>query len=153
MASAGTNAKRAHARLAEYLAQHGLKHTRQREAIMEAFMSGEGHFTSEELYERVREVNPEIGAATVYRTLKLLCDADIANAIHLRDDVTLYERAQAHHDHLVCLSCGEIIEFECDVIEKRQLRIAEQHDYRLVRHRHHLFGYCRTCQEKGLDPA
>ncbi len=120
---------------------------------MEAFLSGEGHFTSEELYERVRGENPEIGAATVYRTLKLLCDADIANAIHLRDDVTLYERAQAHHDHLVCVSCGEIVEFECDVIEKRQLRIAEEHGYRLVRHQHHLFGYCRACQEKGLDPG
>ncbi len=153
MASVGTNDKRAHASLAEYLAQHGLKQTRQREAIMEAFLAREGHITSEELYERVREENPEIGAATVYRTLKLLCDAGIANAIHLRDDVTLYERSLAHHDHLVCLGCGEIIEFECDVIEERQLAIAKQHGYRLTHHRHHLFGYCGACREKGLDPA
>ena len=153
MASAGTNDKRAHASLAEYLAQHGLKQTRQREAIMEAFLAREGHITSEELYERVREENPEIGAATVYRTLKLLCDAGIANAIHLRDDVTLYERSLAHHDHLVCLGCGEIIEFECDVIEERQLAIAKQYGYRLAHHRHHLFGYCGACQAKGLDPA
>ncbi len=150
MASAGTNDRHVHARLAEYLSQHGLKQTRQREAIMEAFLSQEGHITSEELYERVRHENPEIGAATVYRTLKLLCDAGIANAIQLRDDVTLYERSQAHHDHLVCLGCGEIIEFECDLIEERELAIAKQHGYTLTRHRHHLFGYCQACQRKGL---
>jgi Fur family ferric uptake transcriptional regulator len=150
MASAGTENERRRARLAEYLSRHGLKKTRQREAIMEAFLAKEGHVTSEELYKRVRARNPEIGAATVYRTLKLLCDAGIANAIHFRDGITLYERQQSHHDHLICLSCGEVIEFESAAIEKRQLAIAKKYGYRLTRHRHHLFGYCPACQKKDL---
>ncbi len=151
MTSASSENQRAHARLAEYLAQHSLKQTRQRDAIMDVFLAEEGHLTSEEVYERVRQANPEIGAATVYRTLKLLCEAGIANAIHFRDGVTLYERQQAHHDHLICLSCGEIIEFECALIEKQQLEIAEKYGYRLTQHRHHLFGYCAACRKKGLD--
>ena len=153
MAPTGTEAKHAYARLAEYLAEHGLKQTRQREAIVEAFLAEEGHISSEDLYERVRGANPEIGAATVYRTLKLICDARVANPIQFRDGVTLYERQQAHHDHLICLSCGEIIEFECSVIEEQQVEIAEQYGYRLTRHQHHLFGYCPACQKRGLDQS
>ena len=85
---------------------------------MDAFLATKGHLTSEELYERVREEHPEIGAATVYRTLKLFCDAGVANATDFREGVTLYERQAAHHDHLICEGCGQIIEFESDVIEE-----------------------------------
>jgi len=141
----------ARSRLADYLQRHGLKQTRQREAILEAFYAAPGHLTSEDLYEIVRTENPEIGAATVYRTLKLLVDAGIANASTFREGVTVYEPEHHHHDHLVCLGCQEIIEFECDVIEKRQLEIAQAKGYRLTRHRHHLFGYCGNCQAAGLD--
>ena len=135
-------------RLAVYLAQHGLKHTRQRDAILESFLAAKGHITSEELHERVHGDHPEIGAATVYRTLKLLCEAEIANSIHFRDGVTLYEPQHAHHDHLICSGCGEIVEFESDVIEEEQLKIAARYGYRLTRHRHHLFGFCRACQAR-----
>ena len=141
----------ARSRLADYLARRGLKQTRQREAILDAFLASDGHVTSEDLYERVREDNPDIGAATVYRTLKLLVDAGLANASTFREGVTVYESDTAHHDHLVCLGCGEIIEFECDEIEARQEEIARRHGYRLTRHRHHLFGYCRDCQRHGSD--
>jgi Fur family ferric uptake transcriptional regulator len=137
-------------KLAAYLSRNGLKRTRQRDAILNAFLVADGHITSERLHERVRKEHPEIGAATVYRTLRLFCDAEIANAIHFRDDVTVYERRHAHHDHLICLGCGEILEFRSEEIEKEQATIAEQHGYRLTRHRHHLFGWCRACQAKGL---
>ncbi len=143
--------KDAHSELEDYLTRHGMKHTRQRAAILDAFLNQAGHITSEELHERVREEHPEIGAATVYRTLKLFCDAGIAHAHHFRDGLTLYERERAHHDHLICLGCGEIIEFESAVIEKQQLKIAESYGYRLTKHRLHLFGYCPSCRKKGLD--
>ncbi len=153
MASAGRGAERARARLTEYLSRNGLKQTRQREAIMDAFLATKGHLTSEELYERVREEHPEIGAATVYRTLKLFCDAGVANATDFREGVTLYEQQASHHDHLICEGCGQIIEFESDVIEEQQLVIARKYGYRLTQHRHHLFGYCPRCQKKGATSA
>ena len=138
-------------RLNSYLVRHGLKQTRQREAILDAFLASTGHVTSEDLYERVRSDHPEIGAATVYRTLKLFVDAGVANASTFREGITVYEHELQHHDHLICLGCSRIIEFECAEIESAQLRIAKDHGFRLTRHRHHLFGYCSDCQSAGLD--
>lgn len=140
----------ARTRLAEYLAQNGLKQTRQREAILDAFLDQSEHITSDGLHEKVRVVHPDIGAATVYRTLKLFCAAGIAHALHFRDGVTLYERERFHHDHLICLDCGQITEFKSDLIEAQQLQIAEEHGYRLVQHRLHLYGYCRRCQKRTV---
>lgn len=137
--------------LNEYLARRGLKHTRQRDIILEAFLSSDGHITSEQLYEHVRADHPDVGAATVYRTLKLLVDAGIANASTFQEGVTVYEHQPRHHDHMICLGCGEILEFECDEIEQKQIEIAEQHGFRLTRHRLHLYGYCSGCQRSGKD--
>ena len=143
--------KRAHKQLGEHLSRHGLKQTRQREVILDTFMSVSGHRTSEEIHELVRAEHPEVGAATVYRTLKLLCDAGIANAHHFRDGVTLYERTGEHHDHLICTDCGEIIEFESDVIEREQEEVAQRHGFELRRHRHILYGHCtrKNCPNRG----
>ncbi len=151
MASSEAELQRDRQKLAAYLTRNGLKHTRQRDAIHQALLSAEGHISSEDLYESVRRENPEIGAATVYRTLKLLCEAGLANSIQLRDGVTLYERQHAHHDHLICTGCGEILEFESAVIETEQIRIAQEKGYRLTKHRHQLFGFCATCQAR--EPA
>jgi Fur family ferric uptake transcriptional regulator len=141
----------ARAKLERYLGRHGLKHTRQREIILEAFLATQGHVTSEDLHERVRATNPEIGAATIYRTLKLFSDAGIASASHFREGVTTYEHPLAHHDHLVCVACGEVVEFECSMIEDAQQRIAVTYGFRLTAHRHDLFGICPRCQAAGED--
>lgn len=141
--------EQAQRRLGEHLSRHGLKHTRQRDAILEAFLGAGGHMTSEELYERVRAEHPEIGAATVYRTLKLFCDAGIAQPSDFRSGITLYEHRSGHHDHLICVGCGEIVEFECSMIEGAQLDIAERYGYRLTNHRHDLYGYCPRCRKRG----
>ena len=151
MAAARDRIEQARSHLADYLARHGLKQTRQRDLILETFLDTKGHVTSEDLYERVRVSHPDIGAATVYRTLKILVDAGLANAGTFREGVTVYEPDEEHHDHLICLGCGEIIEFHCDVIEEQQLEIARAHGYRLRRHRHHLYGYCSRCQDKDFD--
>jgi Fur family ferric uptake transcriptional regulator len=137
--------------LNEHLARHGLKHTRQRELILEHFLAAKGHMTSEDLYERIRATNPEVGAATVYRALKLFCEAGIATATRFREGVTLYEHQVSHHDHLICLGCQEIVEFECETIEDTQRKIARKYKYRLTNHRHDLYGYCAKCQAEGRD--
>jgi Fur family ferric uptake transcriptional regulator len=126
-----------------------MKHTRQRDAILEAFLESSGHVTSEQLHEKVRERSPEIGAATVYRTLKLLCDAGVAQQRYFGDGVTLYEHEKQHHDHLICVSCGEIVEFECDFIEDEQRKIADRYGFKLTSHQHHLYGVCPKCQERA----
>lgn len=145
--------ERARVQLSAHLDQKGLKHTRQREAILEAFVESTGHVTSEQLYEKVRAQNPEIGAATVYRTLKLFCEAGVAQQRNFRDGVTLYEHEVQHHDHLICVSCGEIIEFECEFIEAEQRKIAGRYGYSLTSHQHHLYGRCAKCQAQEPSPA
>ena len=138
-----------HQVLARYLEQHNLKHTRQRELILDAFLSARKHVTSEEFYQLVREQNPNIGYTTVYRTMKLLAEAGLAQERHFDDGVTRYEMEHEHHDHLVCLRCGRIIEFECPEIEAAQIDVARRHDFEVLRHRHELYGHCAICaQEK-----
>ncbi|MGH0037840.1 MAG: Fur family transcriptional regulator [Myxococcota bacterium] len=133
--------------LARYLEDHNLKHTRQRDQILEAFLGSKGHITSEQLYEAVREINPTIGYTTVYRTMKLLCDAGLAQERNFDDGLTRYEIEHEHHDHLVCVKCGKIVEFECRMIESTQEKIAETYGFRLLRHRHELYGHCGDCRD------
>jgi Fur family ferric uptake transcriptional regulator len=132
--------------LARYLEDHHLKHTKQREAILEAFLSASGHVTGEDLFQTVRSLHPNIGYTTVYRTLKLLCDAGLAIERHFEDGITRYEIEHEHHDHLVCTKCGKIVEFECDMIEAAQNQIAERYGFRILRHRHELYGHCSSCR-------
>ncbi len=129
-------------RLGEYLSRHGLKQTRQREAILDTFLDSIGHITSEQLYEIVREKHPDVGAATVYRTLRLLCEAGLANSHQFGGGVTLYEVESRHHDHLICKDCGEIMEFRSEIVEAEQEKIAAQRGFRLTKHQHILFGNC-----------
>jgi Fur family ferric uptake transcriptional regulator len=77
--------------------------------------------------------------------MKLLCDAGLAHE-HNFDGLTRYEIAQEHHDHLVCVRCGKIIEFECEMIESAQEQIAATYHFRVLRHRHELYGHCEECQ-------
>ena len=136
-----------HRTLARYLEEHNLKHTKQREAILGVFLEAKSHVTSEELYQAVREAHPHIGYTTVYRTMKLLCDAGLANERHFDDGITRYEIEHEHHDHLVCTKCGKIIEFECQMIETTQMEIADRYEFRVLRHRHELYGHCSDCRE------
>lgn len=136
-----------HKALADYLEEHGLKHTKQREAILDVFLGVKGHVTSEDLHQQVRDAHPNIGYTTVYRTMKLLCDAGLAIERHFDDGVTRYEVEHEHHDHLVCTRCGKIVEFECQMIETAQNEIVERYGFRLLRHRHELYGHCASCQK------
>ena len=136
-----------HRALASYLEEHNLKNTRQREAILEVFLQVSGHITSDDLFQQVRSEHPSIGYTTVYRTMKLLCDAGLASERHFDDGVTRYEVEHEHHDHLVCVRCGKIVEFECSMIESAQDDIVERYGFRLLRHRHELYGHCPSCRD------
>jgi len=133
--------------LARYLEDRHLKRTRQRDAILDVFVETEGHISSEDLFQKIRERHPHIGYTTVYRTMKIFCEAGLAVERVFEDGVTRFEIPHQHHDHLVCLRCGRIVEFECSMIEAAQDRIATQYGFRLLRHRHELYGHCPDCRE------
>ncbi len=133
-----------------FMAKKGLRATRQRDTIVDAFFAHSDHVSIEELLQRVREVDPAIGYATVYRTLKLLAESGIANERKFGDGLTRYELAddQSHHDHLICVECKRIVEFEEPRIEELQDEVAEKHGFVLRAHKHELYGVCPDCQKR-----
>ena len=132
-----------------YLLTQGLKSTRQREVILDEFLRAGAHLSTEELYLRLRANHPGIGYATVHRTLKLFAECGIAEPRHFGDGQTRYESSAGaeHHDHLICLVCGAIVEFENPQIEALQESVASQHGFRIERHRLELYGHCLNCQK------
>ena len=132
------------AKLTAYLARTGLRVTRQRRAIAAVFFAQSGHPNIDELFSEIRALHPRIGQATVYRTVKLLVDSGLAESSRFGDGTTRYEAANArdHHDHLVCVDCGHIVEFRNDEIERLQLAIAERHRFTVTGHSMVIFGAC-----------
>ena len=133
-----------------YLSREKLKFTSQRALIFDVFWSVEKHISPEELYRLVKEKDPSIGQATVYRTLKLLSDSKIAREVDFGDGVTRYEPyfGQSHHDHLICKKCGKSVEVVDEKIEKLQEALARKHGFILSGHSMYLYGKCRECSNK-----
>ncbi len=136
------------ATLAAYLSRSGLRVTRQRRAIAEAFFAHRGHPNIDELYAKIRAQHPHIGQATVYRTLKLLVDSGLAEPSRFGDGTTRYEASHQgeHHDHLICVDCGHIVEFRDDEIERLQIEIAERHKFAVTDHKMVIYGACRDAK-------
>ena len=136
--------------LSEYLALKKLKSTSQRDKILTVFLDAGRHLSAEELYARVKKSHPGIGYATVYRTLKLLAEAGLAQERRFEDGFTRYEHASqdAHHDHLICTRCGTIIEFENESIEALQQDVAKKNRFKVQNHKLELYGLCAGCQGK-----
>jgi Fur family ferric uptake transcriptional regulator len=131
----------------EFCRKNNLNTTQQRETIVDTFLKTQEHMSIDDLLARVRKKNPTIGYATVYRTLRLLLDSGIASARQFGDGQTRYEVTGEHHDHLICVKCGLILEFEDDEIERLQDRIAEKlGGFRVLRHKHELYGMCPKAQ-------
>jgi Fur family transcriptional regulator, ferric uptake regulator len=137
--------------LSAYMAKKGLRSTKQRDHIVEAFLAQPDHVSIEELLARVRERDPAIGYATVYRTLKLLTESGVANERRFGDGLTRYELAddESHHDHLICIECQRIVEFEAPEVERLQDEIAAKHGFVVRWHKHEMYGVCPDCQRKA----
>jgi Fur family ferric uptake transcriptional regulator len=136
--------------LSAYLAGQGLKSTRQRDSILEIFVSAGRHLSAEELYLLIKKTDRSIGYATVYRTLKLFAEAGLAHERRFEDGITRFEynATEAHHDHLICTLCGRIIEFENEQIENLQMRVAKKNKFQVHTHKLELYGLCEGCQTK-----
>ena len=134
----------------QYIRNNGMLHSSQREQILDIFLKAERHPTINDLYDLVRKKNPKIGLATVYRTMRVICDAGLARETDFGDGLRRFEHKHKHqhHDHLICLKCGRIIEVMSPEIEKLQENLAKKHRFKAVRHRMEIFGICRSCNRK-----
>ena len=134
----------------EYLRNKGMLVSGQREQILDIFLKTEKHPTINDIYDLVRKKYPQIGLATVYRTMKVICDAGLARETDFGGNIRRFEHKykHQHHDHLVCLKCGRITEVISPAIEKLQENLARKHRFKAVRHRMEIFGFCRTCKSK-----
>ena len=132
----------------DYLVRNRLKSTVQRTIILEEFFLSNGHVSAEELHLELKNRHSQIGLATVYRTLKILSDAGLAHERRFNDGFTRYEFAapdSGHHDHIVCLSCGLVEEFENHEIEELQRKVALNHKFKMINHKLEIYGLCPKC--------
>jgi Fur family ferric uptake transcriptional regulator len=140
--------KEAEAVFTEFLEKKDLKLTSQRRTILKVAFETNGHFSAEKLLELSKQADSTISKATVYRTLALLKESQILEEQDFGDGKKMYERAQGrkHHDHLICIRCGKIIEFQNDPIERLQNAEAQKQKFKIVYHSLKLFGFCNSCQ-------
>lgn len=133
------------------LKENSLKFTRQRELVFKALYDNEGHFTPEDLSALIKDQHPDltISIPTIYRTLALLEEPGIVDSLSFGAKGKKYEFGlKEHHDHLICTQCGKLIEFQDDVIEKRQEEIARKFNFKMTDHTMNITGICDACQAK-----
>ncbi|KEO82386.1 Fur family transcriptional regulator [Tumebacillus flagellatus] len=128
------------------------KLTPQREATLRVLLENEeAHLSAEEIFMLVKQKAPDIGLATVYRTLDLLCELKIIEKLNFGDGVARYEfRSEDHphhHHHLICLKCGSLFEIE-DLLDDLEERVERDHKFKIVDHRVSFLGYCSSCLAK-----
>ena len=131
-----------------FIKSKGLKATHQRDTIVKAFFGINSHSSVDDLYGAIKKIDGSIGYATVYRTLKLLKESGLAREWNFGDGHARYEHVDdvdEHHDHMICLNCGAIEEFENNRIERLQDQVAREHGFTVTRHNMELYGYCKKC--------
>lgn len=139
------------------LREKGLKVTTQRLAVLTVLsQKADSHLTAEEIYDLVKVENPEIGLATVYRTVQLLLELKIIDRIYLDDGYVRYELGNVfededghHHHHLICVKCGKVTSFQGDLLEEFEKRMEEQTGFQIQDHDVKLYGYCADCRRKA----
>lgn len=135
--------------LDRFIESKGLRHTDQRETILNVFLSTERHVSCEELYKLVRKKDRRIGYTTVYRTMKLLSELGLCGEIDFGDGVLRFEHkyGHQHHDHLICTKCGKFIEVMEPEIEELQDNLAKEYKFNPIKHKLQIFGICKKCQK------
>ena len=133
-----------------YLRKNGLTCTGQRRRVVELILDGPAHFDAEDLAYRVRRADAGVSRATVYRTVNHLEAAGVIRKIDFNEAHAHYELAAtgAHHEHLICVRCGKIVEFADSTLEKRIRAMAAKHGVLMTKHRVEIFGICRQCQKR-----
>ncbi len=136
------------------LRENGISVTSQRLAVLEALQAqGDCHLTAEEIYTLVKKSNPDIGLATVYRTIQVLLELKIIDRICLDDGCVRYELGHVyedeeghHHHHLICVKCGRVMSFRGDLLESFERQMEDRTDFQILDHDVKLYGYCKNCR-------
>jgi Fur family ferric uptake transcriptional regulator len=137
-----------------YLKEQGLPVTHQREVVAQVVFSTAEHLSVEDIEERVRGTGDRIGKATIYRTLDLLVRSRLVVEHDFGEGFKRYEHRfseEPFHEHLICLECGRVIEFESWEVQDVRARITQQHGFKPIRHKLEIYGLCRPCQEAGVE--
>ena len=131
----------------EFLSSKGLRYTREREAIFKEVSSFKGHFDPDELFMRLRKKNAAASRASVYRTIPLLIEAGIIEEVERTDKHSHYELVlgRKHHDHMLCVGCGRVIEFYSEELERLQQRICKRESFSSNSHTLEIKGLCSAC--------
>lgn len=133
----------------EFLRTKGYKMTPQREMIFRAFFELGEHVTVEELYEKVRKIDPSVGHSTVWRNLKLICEVGLAEEVKMGDGVTRYDRVTRQpHGHLFCMECKRVVEFNVEPIVDIMTTEAAGKDFAPEHFKVEVHGLCAECREK-----
>ncbi|MEK7250932.1 MAG: Fur family transcriptional regulator [Bacteroidota bacterium] len=141
----------AHEILTNHLKSSGkLRATPERFAILDAVLQSQGHFDVEGLYYRIISNGVKVSKATVYNTLELLQECGLVSKYRFAENTSRYEKAfgRPHHHHMICLNCGDILEFTNDRLERIQEEIADSKDFKVQSTTIQIFGTCQKCTKK-----
>jgi Fur family transcriptional regulator, ferric uptake regulator len=134
-----------------YLRERNLPVTAQRELVADVIFTAAGHLSVDDILARLRERGAHVGTATVYRTLDLLAESGMIEQRDFGEGFRRYERMRGggvqHHEHLICVRCGKVIEFSNERLERMKALIAEEYGFRHHHHRLEIFGTCPECQQ------
>ena len=142
------------------LKEKGLKVTNQRLLVLEVLADHrESHMTAEDIYELVKEDYPDIGLATIYRTVQLLLEMQLVDCINLDDGCLRYEISESfdgegnrhHHHHLICKTCGKVFSFKDDLLDELEGHIETETGFHVLNHELKFYGQCKDCLNKGAD--
>ena len=141
------------------LKEKGLKVTNQRLLVLEVLADHrDTHMTAEDIYDLVKEDYPEIGLATIYRTLQLLLNMQLVDRINLDDGCIRYEigglfdgEFRHHHHHLICKTCGKVLPFRHDLLDDLERQIEEETGFHVLDHELKFYGQCKECLKKDQD--
>ncbi len=139
--------------LRKRIKEHRYKFTNQRQIILQAFLdSKENHLSAEDVYASIQKENPDVGLATVYRSLELFTTLELLKKLDFGDGRSRYEindKLPEHsHHHLICLGCGKVVEFPLNGMEEAQEKIAKKHHFEVVDSQLKIYGYCAKCQRE-----
>lgn len=126
----------------------GMRATNQRALILEVIRHGQGHLDADEIYRRARIKQSRISLSTVYRTLRMFKELGLIEELHFDDAHHRYEiKPSSEHQHLICLGCGKIVEFECPLSSKMKEDIARENDFEVTGVEVRMTGYCPQCHQ------
>ncbi|MBN2534578.1 MAG: transcriptional repressor [Spirochaetales bacterium] len=137
----------------DFIKKKGLRYTPERKTVLEGILSIGSHFDADILYDFLKNKREDLSMATIYRSIPLFIESGILKKSPRSRGREQYELIYGHdhHDHLICLSCGKIIEFKHEIIEKLQNEVCIHYNFQLIDHSLSIRGYCRDCRTKKQE--